>query len=516
MSEKTQPGGDVADEGMSNEESYHFDAFGYLIVRDVLPPAELERCVEALERIGLDEVPAAAAHRYPFLQLRDHPGLVRYATELCGDGFQVDGRPRLVGRGRGEEEALGGGREWVDWSRAYRHDHGVRLCQRLQAYWALADVEPGDGGLVLIPASHNSLVAAPPEVTDGTDDMGLVEQPALKGGDLLLVAGNTVQGARPWRGKGPQRLLGWSYIAAGVRPTAGSGRLGKPKALPEWTWQLTPEQRAVVHNPDPDEPQLHVTTDGEKSWIEEKVDHPSIYRRDPGSGIDEREFYHWDLCGHLVVSGVMDKAWLRDANAAIDAFPQRISKGPTTSYGDSKSLKSEGHRSGMSDLWNLPAPHCEPFRRMIAHPALIQRLNWMMGSGYGVTQCTAFLSEKGGSGFFMHSGGWDTRFANHYEVRNGRAYCEWVNVVWQLRDVKAEDGGFAVVPGTHKGRYPTPEGITTMDDDPMGMVKHVPMKAGDVLFFLASAQTHGAFAWQGEQSRRGILMSYRSRNVLPE
>jgi hypothetical protein len=125
----------------------------------------------------------------------------------------------------------------------------------------------------------------------------------------------------------------------------------------------------------------------------------------------------------------------------------------------SKSLKSEGHRSSMRDLWNLLAPHCEPFRRMIAHPALIQRLNWMMGSGYGVTQCNAFLSEKGGSGLFRHSGSWDPRAANHYEVRNGRAYCEWVNVVWQLRDVTPEDGGFAVVPGTHKGRYPTPEAL---------------------------------------------------------
>ena len=40
----------------------------------------------------------------------------------------------------------------------------------------------------------------------------------------------------------------------------------------------------------------------------------------------------------------------------------------------------------------------------------------------------------------MHAGSWDPRAANHYEVRNGRAYCEWVNVVWQLRDVTQEDG----------------------------------------------------------------------------
>jgi len=70
--------------------------------------------------------------------------------------------------------------------------------------------------------------------------------------------------------------------------------------------------------------------------------------------------------------------------------------------------------------------------------------------------------------------------------------------------------------GDSQGALPDAGGITTIDDDPMGIVKHVPMQAGDVLFFLASAQTHGAFAWQGEMPRRGILMSYRSRNIFPD
>ena len=507
----------MADAEMTNEESYHFDAFGYLVVRSVLSAAEVERCARGLEQFDPEEVPAAAAHRFPFLQLRDHPVLARYAEELCGDGFRVDGWPLLVGGGRGEEQGLTGGSEWVDWSRAYRHHYGVRLCQRLQAYWALVDVGPDDGGFVLIPGSHNSQVEAPQEVIDGSDDMGLVCQPSLGAGDLLLVAGNIVHGTRPWRGEGPQRLLGWTYIANRVRPTPGNGVLGRAKSLPEWTAQLTPEQRAVVHNPDPSEPPIHVATDGEKSWVEEgeQVHHPSIYVRDPDNKIDQKEFYHWDLCGHLVLSGVMDEAWLQAANEAIDAYPERINKGSTGSYGDSKSLKAEGHRSGMGDLWNLPAPHCEPFRKMLAHPALIQRLNWMMGSGYAATQCSAFLSEKGGAGHYMHSGSCNPSATNHYEVRNGRAYCEYINVVWQLRDVVRADGGFAVVPGSHKGRYPLPEGIKTLDDDCMGMAKHVPVKAGDVLLFLGSAQTHGAYAWQGELPRRGVFLQYRSRNMFP-
>ena len=43
---------------MTNEESYHFDAFGYLIIRNALTPTELKRCAKALEQIDLHEVPS--------------------------------------------------------------------------------------------------------------------------------------------------------------------------------------------------------------------------------------------------------------------------------------------------------------------------------------------------------------------------------------------------------------------------------------------------------------------------
>ena len=31
---------------------------------------------------------------------------------------------------------------------------------------------------------------------------------------------------------------------------------------------------------------------------------------------------------------------------------------------------------------SLPHPHCDPYRRMIAHPAVLERMEWMLGSGF--------------------------------------------------------------------------------------------------------------------------------------
>jgi ectoine hydroxylase-related dioxygenase (phytanoyl-CoA dioxygenase family) len=67
------------------------------------------------------------------------------------------------------------------------------------------------------------------------------------------------------------------------------------------------------------------------------------------------------------------------------------------------------------------------------------------------------------------------------------------------------------VPGSHKAYYKMPQGIRTCDND-MGLVKHVEMRAGDVLFFGDGGTTHGALAWKSEVSRRGILIKYSSKN----
>ena len=503
------------DKTMTNEENYRFDVAGYMIVPGVLTAAELKACNQALDQLASDGGPLrwTSPACNPLRALREHPVLMQYLEQICGEGFRLDESPRLV-ESCAEATDLSGGDEWVDWSRAYRQYNGNRFCQGVRAFWALADVGAEDGGLVVVPASHNSTVPAPQDLIDGTDPMELVEQPVLQAGDLLLCTELLMRGLRPWQGAGPQRLLECGYISAAVRPGAASEIRGDDSALPEWADDLTDIQRTVLHNPNRPYPPPVVHSDGEKVWLAEErgTFHPSIYIRDPDSEIDEKEFFHWDLCGHLVLQGVMDEEWLAAANEAIDKNPDRISHGGSAA-GDSTPLAGTGvGRSSMGDPWGLPAPYGEPFQRMIADPALVQRLNWIMGSGFECMMCNGFLSGKGSSGHSLHSPATPAKVTNHYRQQNGRVYAEYLNVAWQLRDVTPADGGFVCVPGSHKTAYPMPDGIHTCENE-MGLVKHVAMKAGDVLLFLGSAQAHGAYPWTGEQNRRMIFFQYRSHNL---
>ena len=497
---------------LSEEENYRLDIAGYLIVRNVLAAAEVQACNDAVDRVDscAGTFDWDGSDREPFEVLLEHPVLARYLGQICHTESRLDQAPRLLPEVTSSAQSLVGGNEPRNGSRSYFQAEQTRFAQGVIAVWALADVRSGDGGFTLIPETHKSEVATPSDILDGSDDMDLCVQPELAAGDLLLCVETVVHGLRPWTGKGAQRLLSCGYIGGLVRRSNGA-RKEALRTDPEWTTAMTAEQRVImgVDRPNPG-PIVH--SDGHKTWVDAGPGtfHPAILKRDPDCEIDEKEFFFWDLCGHLVVRGVMDEEWLRQANEAIDAHAEEIEKGGDAAH-DSKRLAGSG-LSSLTGLFEFAPPHCEPFRKMIAHPAVVQRMNWMSGSGFVLDAARAIIYEKGTSGHGMHSGPVPGSPRSTYRLQNGRTYCETINVAWQLRDVNSGDGGFVCISGSHKCRYPLPAGIRSMEDE-WGLVEHVPMKAGDVVLFMGSAQIHGAYPWMNETPRRAIIMNFVSRNL---
>ncbi|MXZ00428.1 phytanoyl-CoA dioxygenase family protein, partial [Candidatus Poribacteria bacterium] len=506
----------MANELMTNEENYAFDVAGYLHIPGVLSQEEVAALNEALDAFGESEMLLGGdtPHRELFRDLLVHPTLVWYLNQIIGHGFRLDQAPRLLGQREGEAGlTLTGGDEPRNPSLAYRIQKDRRSCQGVKAVWALDDIEEEDGGLVVVQASHKSNVETPNDLAIGVDDMDVVVQPKFKAGDLFLVAEPTLQGVRPWKDE-PKRLLSYWYAARAAIQSNPVGPHSETESRPRWTDEATPAQKAVMYVPGykGSSPPPVLNTDGEKTWVEDDstVVHPSIYMRDPNSGIDEKEFYFWDLNGYLVVRGVMDEQWLAEANEAVDKFQDRIVVGSELA-GGSVSQAGTG-RPLLPGLLDLPDPYNAPFRRMIAHPTVVQRLNWMGGSGYRMGGATVFCAVEGTSGHSLHDGNEPMSPSRGYDFKNGRSYAETVTITWQLRDVEPGLGGFACVPGSHKTQYSVPRGIRTCDDT-MGLVVQPVMKAGDVLFFMDGGCTHGALAWKNPIPRRGILIKYQSKNV---
>ena len=495
---------------LSEEEDYQLDIAGYIILRNVLTSEEVRACNHALDTVGETHSMLKWSTPFcdPFILLRDHPTVKQYLEQICIDGFRLNEMPQLLSDTVAPNQTLTGGNEPRNWSRSYFQAEHTRFVQGIVAIWALTDTADHQGGFTLIPGTHKSEVKTPSDVLNGTDDMGLSVQPTLAAGDLLLCVETILQGMRPWQSV-PQRLLRFGYIGSLVRRSNEAPAQEGDRTIPEWTDQMTPEQRVILGIDRPN-PGPIVNSDGKRTWLEKKhgTFHPSIFKTDPDSGIDEKEFYFWDLCGHLVIRDVMDAEWILEANEAIDAHKEKIEKGKDLAHGSNR-LAGTG-LSNLSGLFEFEPPHCNPFRRMIAHPAIVQRLNWMSGSGFVLDAARAIIYEKGTSGHGMHSGPVPGTPRSAYKLQNGRTYCETVNVTWALVDQNYCDGGFVAIPGSHKCRLPLPECLKTMDNE-LGLVKHVPLKAGDVVLFMGSAQIHGAYPWTNDNPRRAVIMNFVSR-----
>lgn len=273
----------------------------------------------------------------------------------------------------------------------YAIKNGERHCRALTAVWALTDTVPG-GGYTVLAASHKSTVPTPRSFHDGSglgwlEQRGVALEPQLRAGSLLVVVGGVLHGLRPGtvgdgRHDGRQRLVECKFGKGAAPEQQPLAQL--PSLLP-WTALLTPRQHRIV-------------------GLIEDAEPPAgdIVRRDEVMVAEDtemlREQYMWDLCGWLVVKGVMDGGQLDAANGAVDAMEPRSDPAALAAAGQTEDfykkqfpdgfpgeqaevsqhvLGGAGMRINGGMGWESPL--CLPFHEMIGHTALMERLDWILG-----------------------------------------------------------------------------------------------------------------------------------------
>ncbi len=227
------------------------------------------------------------------------------------------------------------------------------------------------------------------------------------------------------------------------------------------------------------------------------------------------ERYFFDLTGYLVVRNALTVEEAQECNSALDRFADHMTTRPIKSHslsGGSSALEGKQGRTELTGMLGWPTPYREPFRRLLVHPVVVSRLNVMSGTGFRLDHGPLLIgTEAGAEGHQLHGAGEPFSPSVWYHQQNGNIYCRGVTVAWQLADVNKGDGGFCIVPGSHKTREPTPAGVRSVEDHKDLVVQPV-MRAGDVLFFAETA-THGTLPWKGKHGRRSVLYKYASRAV---
>ena len=204
--------------------------------------------------------------------------------------------------------------------------------------------------------------------------------------------------------------------------------------------------------------------------------------------VSEEEKYYFDLRGYLVVRNALTAQEVSECNAAIDHFSDQISA-PTPA----PSPATQAPCKALPAVSNSPVcsvgrpPYREPFRRLLVHPTVVSRLNEFSGPGFRLDHGPLLISAtEGTEGHYLHGAGEPFSPATWYHQQNGKIYCRGITVAWQLTDCNPGDGGFAVIPGSHKTCEPTPPEIRSLAEYGELVVQPA-LCAGDVLFFAETA-----------------------------
>lgn len=225
------------------------------------------------------------------------------------------------------------------------------------------------------------------------------------------------------------------------------------------------------------------------------------------------EKYLFDLNGYLVIEDVLTPAELALANEALDTHGDQILPHPESLSGNAAPLGGERARGELRDVMELEDPYGPLFRHILTHPRLVPYLNEILGKGFRVDHMMfALTMDIGTEGFYLHgAAGADFSPSEYYHFKNGRFYCGLTVVAVQLQDVNPGEGGFVVVPGSHKSNFDAPPSLTRYEKY-QDNVREVPCRAGSAIIF-TEAITHGTLPWKGRKSRRTLLTRY-NRGVM--
>ena len=255
---------------ISEREKFLLDLQGFLHVENVLTPEEVQALNDALDahqgeyredpkmygggmlgtkgrRSITGMLTWEQPHCQPFRDLIAHPKLVPYLNTVFGRGWRMDSEPLLLvsTKGSGGHGLHGFTNRNFNASYYYTYTNGEIRAGQTVFQLQLRDIEPGQGGLAVIPGSHKANFKCPEDIMLYEADQQAVHQVAGRAGDLVLFFEATIHGSLPWIADYDRRSLLYRYNPNCLQ---SGGGLGETR-LPEWIDELTEAQRAAVEPP---------------------------------------------------------------------------------------------------------------------------------------------------------------------------------------------------------------------------------------------------------------------------
>ena len=247
---------------ISKIDKYLFDLNGFIVIENALNRSEVKACnkiIDKLKKLKHNEWEGYVhGHNYggkeglnlqqiyeagkPFEKLIDHPSWINHMLEFVGgDGtFDHQHGPLFIDenfvnvRGPGDAIGIHSGNHEGTQRGHYRYENGKMHSGQVNILVALTDIGKGDGGTVVIPASHKANFKHPEFDQNRMLKGGKVSHAAfmtgakevyLKQGDALLFVDSLCHGSAKRANKGERRVViyrygpSWGFFRNPYRPS---------------------------------------------------------------------------------------------------------------------------------------------------------------------------------------------------------------------------------------------------------------------------------------------------------
>jgi hypothetical protein len=217
--------------------------------------------------------------------------------------------------------------------------------------------------------------------------------------------------------------------------------------------------------------------------------------------------FHLDAYGYVLLEGVLTPGEVERMKAAL----YRMREDPDL---EAKRVYLNHRKAHSIHMGNL-VEYDPALLEYAVHPKLIPRVEELVGGTVRLEETEAIINRRAPDfddarwegrrtlplGF--HRGcapSWGTF------TERGRFHCLFVKTLAYLTDVGPDDGGTAVIPGSHRMPWPEREMIEAATADE-SLIHQVTAKAGDVLLF-PEALIHSTTAIRGDRERVILVSGY--------
>lgn len=207
----------------------------------------------------------------------------------------------------------------------------------------------------------------------------------------------------------------------------------------------------------------------------------------------------FDHQGYLILRNVLSTEEVLELNALAD---ERMPWQPET---DSKRIR----QAFFFCQWGLI------FQRLIDHPKILPYLVELVGRKFRLDHDYTMFMDQGCPGNYLHGlvpYEWEDKYDFEdfwYRKRpDGSIYAGLTVVTWCLSDAVSGDGGFGLIPGSHRDRTLAhlPDDVIHLRRIPDCIVQPT-LKAGDVVIFTETLM-HCTLPWHAKHERRVLLLKY--------